>query len=169
MMILLRLIHILAGVFWAGAAFFVATILLPSIKAAGPAGGPVMREVVGVRKFPVVASIAGLLTILSGGWMYWHNISVSQGKSWAGSVPGMTYGVGALAAIVTMALAGMIMAPTAKKVGALADAMAAAGGPPSPAQVAEMQTLQARLQFGTRLGAFFLCITVITMAIARYL
>jgi hypothetical protein len=29
--------------------------------------------------------------------------------------------------------------------------------------------LQARLQFGTRIGAAFLCITVITMAIARYL
>ena len=128
-----------------------------------------MRQIVVIRKFPVVASFAGLLTVLSGGWMYWHNISISQGKSWASSVPGMTYGVGALAAIVTMTLAGIIMGPTAKKVGKLGDAMAAAGGPPSAAQVAEMQALQARLQFGTRLGALFLCIAVISMAIARYL
>ena len=168
MMIALRLIHILLGVFWAGAAFFVATILLPSIRAAGPAGGPVMRQIVGVRKFPVLATYAGLLTVVSGGFMYWHNIKISQGV-WARSIPGMTYGIGAIAAIVTMGIGGAIMAPTAKKVGELGAAMASAGGPPNPTQAAEMQALQARLQFGTRIGAAFLCITVITMAIARYL
>jgi uncharacterized membrane protein len=168
MMIALRLIHILVGVFWAGAAFFVATILLPSIRAAGPAGGPVMRQIVGVRKFPVIATYAGLLTVVSGGFMYWHNISISHG-TWAKSVPGMTYGIGALAALVTMGIGGMIMAPTARKVGELGAAMAAAAGPPNPTQAGEMQALQARLQFGTRIGAVFLCITVITMAVARYL
>ena len=35
--LVLRLVHIVFGVFWVGAAFFLAMFLEPSIRAAGPA------------------------------------------------------------------------------------------------------------------------------------
>ena len=168
MIITLRIIHILLGVFWAGAAFFSAMFLVPSVRAAGPAGGPVMRQLMEIRKFPIYAMVFGLITVLSGLTMYWYDNHVSNG-SFAKSRAGMTYGVGALTAILTLAVGALIMAPTSKKMAALGAQMGAQGGPPTPEQQAVMKTLQSKLGLGTRLASIFLCITVITMAIGRYL
>ena len=41
-MIILRLIHILAGIFWVGTAFFFVLFFEPTLKTSGPAGGTVM-------------------------------------------------------------------------------------------------------------------------------
>jgi hypothetical protein len=168
MMIALRVIHILGGVFWAGAAFFAALFLLPSMHDAGPAAGPVMRQLIGVRRYPTVVSIIAGFTVLSGLGMYWYNGSHSNG-AWYKSVPAMTYGLGGLAAILTMGVAGGILTPTAKKLGQVGGAIAAAGGPPSGEQTKTMAALQARMAMGTRLAAALLHITVLTMSVARYL
>ena len=40
----LRAVHIASGVYWAGAIFFFVELLEPSMRASGPAGGRVMRE-----------------------------------------------------------------------------------------------------------------------------
>lgn len=168
MMIALRLVHILAGVFWAGAVFFVASMLLPAMRDSGPAAGPVMRQIIAVRRFPAVATTAALLTVISGIWMYWRDTSISDG-AFARSTAGMTYGLGGIAAILTVILAAVVQGPTSKKMGQLSAAIAASGGPPSAEQAATLQKLQARLTFGARAAAALLGITVITMAIARYL
>ena len=44
MIFVARLAHILAGAFWFGTFVFVARFLMPAIKAAGPAAGPVMAQ-----------------------------------------------------------------------------------------------------------------------------
>lgn len=168
MMIVLRVVHILLGVFWAGGAFFAAMFLVPSVRAVGPAGGPVMRQLMEVRKFPIYAMIFGLLTVISGLWMYFHDNSVSNG-SFAKSAAGMTYGVGAIAAILTLVVGATIMAPTSGKMSKLMGQIAAQGGPPTSEQQGLIQQLQGRLGLGTRLASILLLITVITMAIGRYL
>jgi hypothetical protein len=167
-MIALRLIHVLLGVFWAGGAFFAAMFLVPSVREVGPAAGPVMRQLMEVRKFPIYAMVFGLLTVLSGLAMYWHNISISNG-SFAKSTAGMAYGLGAVTAILTLVVGATIMAPTSAKMATLGKEIAAKGGPPSPEQQAMVKSLQARLGLGTRLASIFLGITVVTMAIGRYL
>ena len=168
MMIVLRLLHILLGVFWAGAAFFTGMFLVPSVRAAGPAGGPVMKQLMEVRKFPMYAMLFGLVTVITGLWMYFHDNSVSGG-SFAKSHAGMTYGLGAITAILTLIVGFVIMAPTANKMAKLGAQLAAQGGPPSPEQQAAIAHLQGRLALGARLASSFLGITVITMAIGRYL
>src|SRR5512132_1177730 len=40
----LRFTHIVVGVFWVGTIVFVAFYLLPTMRAVGPAAGPVMQE-----------------------------------------------------------------------------------------------------------------------------
>ena len=64
--LLLRLIHILAGVFWAGSVFFLAGFLIPTVRETGPEGGRVMSHLVGRRRLPVFIGIAILLTVVSG-------------------------------------------------------------------------------------------------------
>lgn len=168
MMIALRLLHILLGVFWAGAAFFAAMFLVPSVRAAGPAGGPVMRQLMEVRKFPIYAMVFGLVTVITGLWMYFHDNSVSGG-AFARSHAGMAYGLGAVTAILTLVVGATIMAPTSNKMASLGAQIAGQGGPPTPDQQAMIKQLQERLGLGTRLASIFLGITVITMALGRYL
>ncbi len=60
--ILLRLIHILSGVFWVGSVLFVARFLLPTLRAVGPAGGPVMQQLTQVRKLPSFMMVVAILT-----------------------------------------------------------------------------------------------------------
>ncbi|HEY9230261.1 MAG TPA: hypothetical protein VIP11_26655 [Gemmatimonadaceae bacterium] len=167
MIIALRLLHILAGVFWAGAVFFVAVFLLPSIRDSGPSGGAVMRQLVGVRKYPIFVFVFALITVLSGAALYMRNVSLSAG-AFARSNAGMTYGIGALAALVTLGIGMAVLTPTAKRLGVVAATVQAGGGPPSAEQAAEMGRLQARMGVATSTVAVLLLVTVLTMAIARY-
>jgi len=167
MMIVLRVVHILLGVFWAGGAFFAAMFLVPSVRAAGPAGGPVMKQLMEVRKFPIYAMVFGLLTVISGLWMYFQDNSISGGV-FAKSHAGMTYGLGAITAILTLVVGATIMGPTSGKMSKLMGQIATQGGPPTPEQQGMIKQLQERLGLGARLASGLLLITVITMAIGRY-
>ena len=90
MIITLRLIHILAGAFWAGSAIFTAAFLIPSIRALGPAGGPVMQQIAQVRKLPVYFFGAGTLTVLSGIGLY-SRASGGFTNQWMRSGPGPSW------------------------------------------------------------------------------
>jgi|SRR5688572_434505 uncharacterized membrane protein len=168
MLITLRLIHILAGTFWVGTAIFTAVFLIPSIRALGPAGGPVMHQIAQVRKLPVYFLGAGVLTVLSGIGLY-SKASGGFTNQWMQSGPGMTFGIGAVFALVAMTVGMLVAAPTAKRAGALGATIASAGKPPSPEQQAEMQRLQARAGKASALGAALLVCATVAMAIARYI
>jgi len=168
LMIVLRLIHIFAGVFWAGSVFFVVRFLLPAIGASGPAGGVVMQQVIGKLRFPVAAGVAGTLTILSGLGMYWRNVKVSSG-TWAGSAPGITYGIGALAALAALIAFATVIGPTGNRLLQLGATVQSSGGPPTAEQASTLARLQARMTVSSRVGASFLAIAVLAMAIARYM
>ena len=167
MLILLRLIHILFGVFWAGTAIFNAIFLLPAVRALGPAGGPVMQEIAGKRKLPVYFFISGILTVLSGFGLYWHD-SAGFTNGFMRSAGGMTFGIGAILALVAVLLGVFVVTPAAIRAGKLGAEMAAGGRPPTPEQAAEMQRLQATLGKMAVVAAGLLTLTTIAMAVARY-
>jgi len=168
LMIALRLLHILLGVFWAGGAFVTAGFLLPSAQAAGPGAGPMMRQLIVVRKMPVVIMFTAILTVLSGFGMYWYDNSRSNG-SFARSAQGMTLGLGGVAALLTLGVGMGVITPAGKKLTELTGAVAASGGPPTAEQAKTIAALQQRMLVGARAAAALLLITVTTMAIARYL
>ena len=62
-MILLRIVHIGFGVFWAGTIFFFVLLLEPSLRGAGPAAGPVMGGLI-ARGYLTILPAAAALTIL---------------------------------------------------------------------------------------------------------
>lgn len=168
MLLTLRLIHVLAGVFWAGAAVFTAAFLIPTIRAVGPAGGPVMRHIAQVRKLPVFILSAGILTVISGVGLY----SISSGgftNSWMRSGAGITFGIGGLLGILAMLIGIFFAMPMARRAAALAAAMGASGGKPSADQAAEMQRLQGRMAKASALGAVLIVGATSAMAIARYI
>ena len=167
MMIVLRLVHVLAGVFWAGTVFFFASFLLPSMRDAGPAAGAISKQLIVVRKYPRAILTIAILTVLSGFALYGLDISLSNG-AFARSRSGMVYGLGGLAATLTIFIGFIIMTPTANKMAALGAAIQASGQPPTPEQAAEQGRLQKKMGMGTQMGAALLFIAVVCMAIGRY-
>ena len=168
MIYVLRLVHVLAGVFWVGAALFTAFFLAPSLRAAGPAAGPVMQQIAPVRRLPLYMITGMALTILSGISLYWR-ASGGFSNGWMGTGPGMAFGTGGALAILAGLIGVTVASPAARRSGALAAAMGKAGGPPSAEQAAEMQRLQRRMALGMTLVAWLLLLATAAMAVARYI
>ena len=166
-MIVLRLFHILSGVFWVGSLVFVSVFLLPAFKSVGPAGGAVMKELTQRLQFQKWILLAGWLTILSGAVMVWRDAG-TLGLRWFEQGSGRTFGIGAVLALIATALGMSINIPTVNRIGALTATFQAAGRPPSAEEQAEIQRLQARLGTVGKLVALLLVLAAAAMAIARY-
>ncbi|MEP7346421.1 MAG: hypothetical protein ABI877_14215, partial [Gemmatimonadaceae bacterium] len=111
--ILLRLLHVVLGILWVGGAFLVAFFLFPAIRASGPGGGVVMREIAGVRKMPVFLAIIAWITVLSGIALYMRNSMGSNG--WPGSRSGITFAIGGILAIIAVLVGTFWNRPVAEK------------------------------------------------------
>jgi hypothetical protein len=163
----LRLIHILAGVLWAGANFTMAGFITPSVKATAPGSSGFMQYLAQKSGLPRYAEIAGWLTILAGLALYWI-LSDGFQLSWFVTRRGIVLALGGLLAIAAMILAYAVQKPAATRIGALGQEIQAAGGPPKAEQMAEMQALQNRMAQGARWTAILLAIAVEAMALSRY-
>lgn len=166
--VVLRLVHVLSGVYWAGAMLFAATLLQPSVADAGPEGGKVMQALLRRRFLEIMPGMA-LLTILSGIELY-RRVSGGFALAWITSGPGMSLTIGALAALVAFALGVSVLRPAAKRAGPLAQgAQQMPEGADRAARLAEAQRLRRRSMVVGRWVAVLLAIAVIGMAIWRYL
>lgn len=76
----LRLIHIFAGILWAGWAFILLAFIEPAVKAAGSEGRKFMPSLSGKTKLIPAMAAALLLVVLSGVIQFWF---VSGGLSGA--------------------------------------------------------------------------------------
>lgn len=167
LLIVLRLFHILGGVFWAGSMLVVAGFLLPAASAS-PEGGRTLQRVMMQQRLSAWLSAAAGVTVVSGLWMY-AKFSMASDGAWARSRPGMALAFGGLLAIVAGALAGAISVPTGRRIGELGARMQQKGGAPSSEDGAEMKRLLGRAGATTRLIASLLVLTAASMAVARYL
>ena len=166
-MALLRLIHILAGVFWVGGVLFLARFVLPTTAALGPVAGPVMDHLNRVGRLPQTLLGAGIVTVLAGFTLYWRD-AVASGVAWMASPTGRVYGAGGVLAVLAILIGVTINMPTAKRLGDLMTSIQASGSPPSPEQRAMVQILQARLGKAVRAVAALLVLATAAMALARY-
>ena len=164
--ILLRLLHILGGIFWAGTMILLAAFLLPTARANGREGGQFLQYLMRQQRLQLYLAVAMLATVLSGIIMYARMAAATHG-AWAGSRPGIAYGFGAIAAILAAAIGGSIGSSAGRKLLAVGQAIAAGG--PTPEQQAELARLQDRMALGARLAASLLIVAAGAMAIGRYL
>ena len=167
-MVILRLIHILGGVFWVGTVFFLAWFLLPANKTTGQAGLVVMQDVMMRRKLSVYLMTAMGLTILSGLLMYGRTIMITNGE-WAHTTMARVLGFGALCGIVGGGLGGSVSKATGLRMAAIGKAIQDSGQPPTESQKAEIAALQAKNEKVMRYVAILLILAVAAMASARYL
>lgn len=157
-MAVLRLIHIVAGAFWAGGAMLMGWFVVPASKAAGPGAGPFMQALMR-KKITVVLISAGLVTIGAGIWLWaLRQPAMRRWQDWA-------LAIGALSAIVAVIIGITFQRPTGSKLQALGTTLASAGGPPTAEQGAEMSRLQARMAMFGSILAFLMVVAVAGMAL----
>lgn len=166
MIYVLRLLHILSGAFWYGTVIFSARFLAPSLRAAGPAAGPVMAQL-NQRRMPIAMMGAGIVNVGSGIWLMFLVTGGSPGP-WMQTGMGRTFSIGGALAILALVLGMILSPPAAKRLGEIGAAIAKRGGPPSPEEAAEMARLQKRLGLSTMIGATLMTLAVADMAVARY-
>lgn len=167
-MLLLRVVHIFTGVFWAGTIFFLVSFLQPAVRAVGPDGGKVMLKLTQSRFASALPTIA-LLNVASGLIMYWRDSAGLRSIAWLASGNGLALTIGGLAGLAAFVVGLAITRPAVVGIAILGAAIQSAGGPPSPAQAAQLQKLQGRLAQGTMWIAVFLAVAVLGMASAQYL
>ena len=164
---LLRIVHIVSAVFWGGAVIFVAGFMLPSVRAAGPAGAPIMRQLVQVRRLPLWLMTAMIRTLLSGISLYWRD-SDGFRSAWLASGPGRAFGLGGLLGILAAGLGMAVNTPTARRLGVLTARLQAEARPPTPDEAATLSRLQATLARATVAVAVLLTMAIVARAVARY-
>ena len=166
-MVILRLLHIISGVFWAGASFMMAGFVEPVVRASGADGAKFIQALIQRTRFSTTMAVAAAVTVICGVLLYFKDSGGLQSE-WILTARGMALTIGALAGIAAMFIGGALTGRVSSRMAALGREMQAAGGPPKPAQIAEMQSLQQRLTQVGRWGAILLLITVAGMAASRY-
>lgn len=167
-MIALRLLHIVLGVYWAGAVFFFVTFLQPSVRDAGPDGMKVMQQIVR-RGYLNILPVIAALTMLAGLVLYWQDAQ-AMGGVWMSSGIGRGLTVGAVAAIVGFVVGVFVMRRSTVRAIALAQSLPQLpAGPERQARMAEIDRLRRRAARSAHWVAGLLLIAVAHMAVARYL
>lgn len=167
-MVVLRIVHILAGAFWVGAAVVVFVFLQPAAREVGPAASPLMMQLAQKKRLPDIVLGAAGITILAGLLMYWR-VSDGFNADWIGSAYGIAITVGALAALAAVALGASIVRPSMIAAAAIGREVAASGGAPTPEQAAKIQILQDRVRTTGMAIIPLLLFATAAMASARYL
>jgi len=167
-LLILRILHIGCGVFWAGTALFMTFYVFPAVIKAGPDGAKITQAIMGTNKMPVVLAIISFITVLTGILLMW-NLSAGFTADWFNSKYGTSLTVGGITATIAFVQALAINRPGAMRMQLIGQEIAKRGGPPKPEELAEMGKLRSRIFLSTRWIAVWVTISVVTMGAARYL
>jgi hypothetical protein len=166
-LLVLRIVHVVGGVFWAGTMFFIVLLLEPSVRTVGPDGAKVMGALQ-ARGFMTIMPTVALVTILSGFGLFWKILG-APGTAWVAWPHGAVLTGGGVAALAAFALGVGILRPATLAVGGIMRGVAEMpDGDEKAAALQRVQALRQRSRTAARIIAVLLLIAVTTMAVARY-
>jgi uncharacterized membrane protein len=168
LMIVLRLVHIFAGIMWVGSGLFLLFLLVPTVRKLGPEGQGFFTGFLKYSGFVRLIPIVSLLTTVAGLWLY-YKVSDGFNADWMKSDGGIVLSIGSVAGVLAFGHAATATGPASGQIVKLGDAIDAAAGPPSPEQIAQMQALQRKMTLNGWISVGLLVIAVIGMASARYM
>jgi uncharacterized membrane protein len=163
LVIALRIVHILGGVFWVGSAIFNTLFLGPAVGATAEAGQKVVAHLVTKARLTTMISAAAGITVLAGGALYWID---SQGLTslWTRSGPGTGFGLGALFALVGLVFGSIV----GRDMSTLVSVASQISGKPTPEQLGKIQAAQRQLAYAGPATTITLLLALVCMATARY-
>jgi uncharacterized membrane protein len=166
--IILRLVHILGGIFWLGSGLFTTLFLVPALGRLGPAGaGPVMGALQQRRLFTVLPLVA-VVTILSGARLL-HIASSGFASVYFTTATGRTLLWSGVAAVTGFLLSLVVARPAMVRAGQLGASMATLAEAERGARAAEIERLRRRGANASALAILLLLVAGAGMAVARYL
>lgn len=166
-LIILRVLHIVCAVFWGGTALFLAFYIFPATIKAGPDGGKITQAIVSTNRFPMVMTLTSFITIVTGVLLIWE-LSIGFTGSWFTTKYGTTLTIGSVTALMGFIQGFLINKPGAARMQAIGKSIAQRGGPPTPEEQAELMKVRSRVYWSTRVIAWLLLISIVTMGMARY-
>ena len=166
-MLVLRFIHIIASVCWAGGAFIFFLFVEPTAKALAPTGMQFVQYMVNKRRFSIFMVVSSTLTVLSGALLIWQSAS----GRWSGYVstgPGLGFTLGSITGIVVYFIGMFGVNPRAVRLAKLGQEIQAAGGPPTPEQASELKKLDREMSSLDKVDFVLVALSLALMASARY-
>lgn len=166
-LLILRLIHILSGIFWVGSGLFTALFLFPALATPGIQPGPVIGA---LRKRGLMTAlpVAALLTIASGLRLMWMT-SVGFSGEWFATAPGHAFATAGASAILAFLVSLLVARPAALKSAQLGGSLASVPEDQRAALGAELAKLRRRNAVSSTTVVILLVFAAAGMSVARYL
>lgn len=165
--LLLRVLHILGGIFWLGSGLFTSLFLVPALASSGATAGEVMAALQQRRLFTALPLVA-VATILTGLRLMWIT-SAGFSPAYFASASGRTFAAAGAATTVAFLLALLISRPSAMRAGQLGREIAAAPEGSRATLVTEQAALQRRSAVAGAAATTLLVLGAAGMSVARYL
>lgn len=161
-MIILRLVHIFAGIFWVGSGLFMALVIVPAMRNMG--GGQLMQGILRYSNYHIIIGVAAILTTVAGLLMY-AQLAATLGSGWMSSRQGIVLSIGAVAGLLAFGHGMVVLGKLTRQMRAVAMEI---NGPPTEAQRNILLPLQARMSRNANIMLVLMIISVAGMASARY-
>ncbi|HLS47011.1 MAG TPA: hypothetical protein VK012_00710 [Gemmatimonadales bacterium] len=166
-LLILRIIHILGGIFWVGSALFMAVFLFPALGSAGPAAGQVMAGLQRRKIFIVLPAIA-LLTILSGTRLM-QVVSDGFSPEYFRSGSGRAFAWGGVIAIAALLFGLLVSRPIGMRLGRLDATPVPDDAEALQRRNAEREGLQRKAMLTGMFNLVLIVLAAVAMSVARYL
>ncbi len=164
LVIVLRLVHIISGVFWVGSGLVMFFFIGPTLGATAEAGQKFAQHLMTKTRFTAILTTSAILTVLAGAVLYWRDTD-GLSSNWMHTSQGLGFGVGAFFGLIGLVFGAMVGSTN----GALARLGSQIQGKPTPDQMAQIGALRKRLSLVSPINAYSLIIATLLMAISRYL
>lgn len=164
-LVLLRLIHILAGVTWFGIGTAMAFYVAPAALKAGEGGMEFLNSLFKNTNFSkIFASVSGT-TVLAGLLLY----AVGNSASHFTSTGNMVLGIGAVAGVLAIIHGGAVTGRTTKALGAALVEHTSQSGTVSAESMSVLRTHGEKMLADSRISFVLTLIALLGMGLARYL
>lgn len=163
LVVVLRLVHILGGMFWVGSSIVFFFFISPAIAANAEAGQKIMAHLVTKARISTGIAISAILTVLAGSWLYAID-SQAFTSGWERSGPGIGFSIGGIFALIGLVF-GIIVGRNTNILGKLASEIR---GKPTSEQLNKIHAAQKQLSFAGPISSICVILALICMATARY-
>jgi uncharacterized membrane protein len=163
-----RLIHILAAIFWVGSVALFTLFVAPAAAEVGPPAGPLVANLVVKRRVVRAIAGSGATTVVAGAFLYWHDWHTSGGLgNFLNTAFGKALTLGAVLALVALAIGISVVLPGVEGAVRLGGQIAAAGESATTEMRERLSALQLRNRRASRTVLVLLLLAAAAMATAQ--
>ena len=164
LILVLRLVHIVGGIFWVGAALLMNFFVGPTLRATGDAGRQFAGHFMAKTRFVMAMNVSVIATIVAGFWLYGIDSNWFS-SPWMSSGAGTGFTIGAVFAIAGLAT-GFMNGGNNRKLAKLGGQIQ---GKPTAEQAAQLGAITKQQGWVVPVNTVALLLAAFFMAISRYL